>query len=138
MEVLAGATLHSPSTLQAPMACAPHSPTQAGDWDCPRLVCPHSHTQPIGQSCSSLVLSAAQSNTSRVNMGDFHIPKPTSKGTSLEYLALRAGGGCVSGFHGTEKNQRVLGRLLPPGYCKDSRLKHSPSLPITTLQDWER
>jgi len=44
-----------------------------------------------------------------------------------EYLALVAGGVCISGPHGSETVAAVLGRLPPPGHCTDSRMKHITS-----------
>lgn len=41
-----------------------------------------------------------------------------------EYVALVAGGVCISGPHGSETVAAVLGRLPPPGHCTDSRMKH--------------
>lgn len=42
-----------------------------------------------------------------------------------------AKGPCIPEFHGTIIiGEKVLGRLLPPGHCKDKRLKHIPNISI--------
>ena len=45
----------------------------------------------------------------------------------LDFLALVVRGACVSGSYRTRgKGGTVLGRILPPGCCTDSRLRHTP------------
>ena len=55
-------------------------------------------------------------------------------GIPLEHLALVAGGVTIL-FLGPMKlkqSEIILGRLPAPGNCTENRLKHTPSLPVTT------
>lgn len=53
----------------------------------------------------------------------------TTKGTTLNFLALEAREACIPGSHGTGTiRETVPGRLPLPGCCTDSKLKHTPSI----------
>lgn len=51
--------------------------------------------------------------------------------TSLYHLALVATGAHLPGFHRTVTiEERILGRLSPPGHCTDRSLKHTFGLSV--------
>ena len=51
-----------------------------------------------------------------------------SQGTPLDCLVLKTRRPCITGSHGTVTiRETILGRLSPPGYCTDIRLKYTPA-----------
>lgn len=51
-------------------------------------------------------------------------------GRPLDHLALLTSAACITGSYGTVQIETFVAQLPTPGYSTDSKLKHTPSLPV--------